>query len=86
MTPLRTRIIVSAVVFAANLALSLSYGAAEAQAPHHGVRLASRQHTLQMEEPSSMSAESGPAIKRDMSIGADSDFSRFCGFSGPNAC
>jgi hypothetical protein len=83
---LRTRLIVSAFVFTANAALSLSYGAAEAQAPHHGVRLASRQHTLQMEGPSSLSAESGPAIKRGVSIGADSDFSRFCGFSGPNAC
>lgn len=86
MTLLKTRIIVSAAVFAANLALSLSSGTAQAQAPHHGVLLASQQHALQMDAPSAAPASDRPAIKREMSMSGESDFSGFCGFSGPNAC
>ena len=86
MTLLKTRIIASAAVFATNLALSLSSGTAQAQAPHHHAQLASRQHTLQMQAPSAAPAFGDVATKREMSIRAESDFSGFCSFSGANAC
>ncbi len=80
----KARIVALAAAVAANLALALSAGAAQAQAPHHGVRLASHQRALPMDARSAMSF--GPAMKHDVQIGAGSDFSGFCDFSGANAC
>ena len=77
MTLLKTRLVVSAAVFAANLALSLASGSAQAQAPHHGAR----PHVAQMETTPAFDTPT----KREMSMRAD-DFSGFCGFSGANAC
>lgn len=81
MTLLKTRIFVSAAVFAANLALSLAYGGAQAHAPHHEAR----SRALQAQVPSATRAFGDPAPKHEMSMRAD-DFSGFCGFSGANAC
>jgi len=87
MTLLRTRIIVSAAVFAANLALSLSYGTAEAQAPRHSASQMSRSHHMVLAEPSEGQAEAeSVTTKPEMTKNSESDYSGFCGFSGANAC
>ena len=81
----KTRVVAFAAAVAANLALTLSAGAAQAQAPHHGARLAAHQQALPMDARSTVPF-GGLAMKHDTPTGADSDFSGFCDFSGANAC
>ena len=85
MALLKTRIIVSAVVFAANL--SLSYGSAEAQAPPHGTSQASGLHRMRLAERPTIAAEAGSmAMPPETSMNYSSDYPEFRGFSGLNAC
>jgi hypothetical protein len=87
MTLIKTRIVVAAAVFAANLALSLSYGTAEAEVAHHAMRQPSQHHLQQIDGPSAIPAGANPMMmKREMAMRADDDFSAYCGFSGANAC
>jgi hypothetical protein len=87
MTLMRTRIIVSAAVFAANLVLSLSYGTAEAQASRHGADQISRLHHGGHAEPSMFSAETrSTTMQPEITDKTYADYSGFCGFSGVNAC
>lgn len=87
MTLLRTRIIVSAAVFAANLALSLSYGTAEAQAPRRSDSQTPIRHHMVLAEPSEGQAEAASmTVKPEMTKNPGSKYSEFCGFSGVNAC
>lgn len=60
MTRMRTRIIASAVVFAANMALSLSYGTAEAQLPHRSATEMSCQHHPSCPDPTAIADEIAP--------------------------
>jgi hypothetical protein len=83
---LKTRIIVSAVVFAANLALSLSYGTAEAQAPRHGPSQASRPHTMRFAERPAVAEASSKAVKPKTPMNSSADYPEFCSFSRVNAC
>jgi hypothetical protein len=86
MTRMRTRIIALAAVFAANLALSLSYGTAEAQSPHRGATQMSHRHHVVHVDRSDAPAEPAPLMmKPNMSMHI-SDYSGFCGLSGVNAC
>jgi hypothetical protein len=86
MTLPRTRLIVSAAVFAANLALSLSYGtAAEAQAPRHSAGQMSRQHHTILTAPSVGSAGAASVtMKPQNSPNPSCDSPVFCDFSGDN--
>lgn len=85
MTLIRTRIILSAAVFAANLALSLSYGTAEAQTPRHIVGQVSRQHHMALREPLAGPAGAPSLIMMPMSAANPScDVPWYCDFPTVN--
>ena len=86
MTRIRTRIIASAVVFVANMALSLSNGIAEAQSPHRGAIQMSHHHHVALPDPTAGPAETAPMTMKPETSMHPSDYSGFCGFSGVNAC
>lgn len=83
---MRTRIIASAFVFAANFALSLSCGTAEAQSPHRGAIQMSHRHHVVLADPAAGPAEAASLMMKPETSMHPSDYSGFCGFSGVNAC
>lgn len=80
MACIRARIIASAVVFAANIVLSRSYGVAEEQLfPLGAIRMSHQHHAI---FPASTAAETASrTMAPETSI-----HSGFCGLSGVNAC
>jgi hypothetical protein len=81
---MRTRIIASAVVFAANMVLSRSYGVAEEQLPHLGaIRMSHLHHAI---FPASKADETASRMMAPERSIHPYKYSGFCGLSGVNAC
>ena len=84
MAPMRTRIIASAVVFAANMALSRSYGAAEEHLPRPGAIRMSHQHHAIFSV--FMAAETATMTMMPDTSMHSSEYSSFCVFTGVSGC
>jgi hypothetical protein len=84
MTLVRTRLIAAAAVFAANLALSLSYGTAEAQAPRHPPRQVSHRPPKALAEAGGWPAQTAPVTMKPTSANPGCDVPWFCDFPGAN--